>query len=400
MKVLKTACLAFLLAGAWSCGNGNAPETHDTRPAESAGSQEYDDHAGEAVIHLNAAAQEHLGLELDVAAPGKLEITVELPGEVQINGDKMAHVGPRVGGVVRQVRVSLGQAVAKGELLAVLESRELADSKTAYLAAAERKQLAEATFQREESLWHRKISAEQDYLDARTTLAEANISLRSARQKLNALGIHNAELDQLRKEPDTSYTTYRITAPFDGEVIDRHITIGEPIPALTPVFTIADLSTVWIDLRVHLKDLSHVEAGDRVHLRAAHDGIEEMGTIHFVQPLLGEETRTALARVILPNPKRLFKPGMFVSADVISDEIEVGVRVPRSALIRMDNGDEVVFVESSAGFKPHTVTLGRCTAEYVDVVAGLEVGMRYVASGGFSLKAELSKESFGDEHGH
>lgn len=407
VKTIPVALAVLLLVG-WGCGSGPSPEASveehangDEHGLEHDDHDEHgDEHGDEAVVRMDAAALARLGLQIAEAGPGDLEISVELPGEVQVNGDRMAHVGPRVGGVAREVLASLGDTVRTGQLLAVLESRDLADSKASYLAAGERNRLAEATFRREERLWREKVSSEQDYLDASNGLAEAGIELRAAEQKLHALGLGDDEVRQLGEEPDTTYTHYRITAPFDGEVIDRHITIGETISAETPVFTIADLSSVWIDLSVYQKDLASIEPGQQVQMRPANNGVKGDGTIEFVQPLLGEETRTALARITMPNKGRRWKPGMFVTASVVVDASQVAVRVPRTALIRMEDGDDVIFVETNDGFEPRPVTLGRRARDHVEVTSGLEPGERYVAAGGFSLKAELGKESFGDGHGH
>ena len=204
----------------------------------------------------------------------------------------------------------------------------------------------------------------------------------------------------MSEQPDAEFTRYRITAPFSGEVIDRHLTIGETISAGTPVFTVADLSTVWIDLSVYQKDLANVKSGQHVRVRPAHNGVGAEGTIGFVRPLLGEDTRTALARITAPNPDRRWKPGMFVSAVVVTEAVQAELRVPLTALIRMDDGDQVVFVETDEGFEPRAVALGRRTRDHAEVVSGLEPGERYVAKGGFSFKAELGKETFGDGHGH
>jgi len=402
---LVAVALTIPLLVAWGCGGGPSPEAsvegHSERDDHSL---EHDDHDKErsehGVVRMDEAASARLGLQIAVAGPGDLEVSVELPGEVQVNGDRMAHVGPRVGGVAQRVLVRLGDTVSAGQLLAVLESRDLADSKAAYLAAAERQRLTEATFAREERLWQDKVSSEQDYLDARNGLAEAKIALRAAEKKLHVLGFDDDEVRRLADEPDVEYASYRMTAPFDGQVIDRHITIGETIPAETSVFTIADLSTVWIDLSVYQKDLAKVDAGQQVHVRPANNGVEGQGTIEFVQPLLGEDTRTALARITMKNSERRWKPGMFVTASVVVDAAEVGVRVPRTALIRMEDGDDVIFVQTDEGFEPRQVTLGRMAPDHVEIVDGLDPGDRYVAAGGFSLKAELGKDAFGDDHGH
>ena len=396
--------LAFVLLGAWACGSGPAPEADRDRHIDGSehveGADGHDEQGEELLVRLDPSSEERLGLELFVAGPGEIEVITELPGEVQVNGDLMAHVGPRVGGVAREVLVSLGDTVRAGQLLAVLESRDLADAKAAFLAANVRLELADATFNREERLWREKISSEQDYLDARNTRAEARIAFRSAEQKLHALGFSQLELEELPEQHDVVLTNYRITAPFSGTVIAKHITLGETITAETSVFTIADLKSVWIDLAVYQKDIGAIREGQVARVSTNHGDEAEL-IIDFVQPLVGEQTRTALARIIAPNPDGSWHPGCFVSARVATGETESsGLVVPSTALIRMEDGDEVVFVETEEGFEPRSVIVGRRTRDHIEVVSGLAVGERYVAKGGFSLKAELGKSAFGDGHAH
>ena len=360
----------------------------------------HDDHEAERVIHIEGADLERLGIEIATAGPGRLAVTVELPGEVQVNGDRMAHVAPRVGGVVREVKVSLGDNVRKGQLLAILSSRELADAKATYLAAAERLRMADATFSREERLWKGKISSEQDYLDARRDRAEGRIEFRAAQQKLLALGVPADEIERLPDSHEIALTDYRLLSPFDGTVIDRHITLGETVAAEDPVFTVADLSSVWIDLSVYQREIGAIRSGQSVRVET-HQGDEAELVIDFVQPLVGEETRTALARIIAPNTDGHWHPGCFVTAKVTTEaSTELAVVVPNTAVIRMSDGDDVVFVVNGDGFVPEVVELGLRSGNSVAIESGLEPDDRYVVRGGFSLKAELGKSSFGDGHGH
>ena len=193
------------------------------QPTAPAIAAEHDDHDDERVVHIADADLEALGIVIETAGPGRLAVTAELPGEVQVDGDRMAHVAPRVGGVVREVRASLGDTVRRGQLLAVLSSRELADAKATYLAATERLRMADATFSREERLFEGKISSEQDYLDAKRNRAEGRIESRASEQKLLALGVTAEEIGQLPDSHDVALTDYRLLSPFDGTVIDRHI---------------------------------------------------------------------------------------------------------------------------------------------------------------------------------
>ncbi len=396
--------LTFVLFGAWGCGGGSAPEAHTDQHSEETGhgeeGGEHEAHDEDQIIRLDATALERLGLVIAEAGPGQLEVTTELPGEVRVNGDKMAHVGPRVSGVAREVLVSLGDRVRSGQVLAVLESRGLADAKASFLAAAERKKLAQATFAREERLRLKMVSSEQDFLDASNGLAEANIEMRSSQQKLLALGFSDSDVRGIADAPDDNYTKYRIRAPFDGQIIDRHITVGETISAETPAFTVADLSDVWIDLRVYQKDIGAIQTGQMARVTTNHGDEAELA-INFVQPLVGEATRTALARIIAPNTDGTWHPGCFVTARVAVEKTDsTGIVVPASALIRMEDGDDVIFVETSEGLEPRVISSGRRSREQVEILSGLETGDRYVAKGGFNLKAELGKGAFGDGHGH
>ena len=386
--------LALLVFG--GCGGGGVTDEH-----EIAAQQTAEEHTDERLVRFDTDDLGALGIELETAGPGLIGVTIELPGEVRVNGDTAAHVAPRVGGVVRSVFKSLGNRVHSGELMAILESRELADTKATFLAAYERLGLAQALFEREERLWKQKISPEQDYLDARNALAEARIELRATEQKLHALGFSQEELTALPNRHDATFTEYRITAPFDGTVIEKHITLGETIAAGAPVFTVADLSTVWIDLSVYQKDLGKIRGGQRVTITAApHEERATTAVIDFVQPLVGEATRTALARIIMPNPDGRWTPGIFVTGSVVREEVEVAVQVPTSAVVPVGDDESVIFVQTPAGFEPRPVHTGLRNHGFVEVLAGLEPGERYVARGAFSLKAELGKDAFGDGHGH
>jgi membrane fusion protein, heavy metal efflux system len=351
-------------------------------------------HDEEHAIQLDPEQIKQTDIELQTAGPGALATVLNLSGQVAINADRLAHVVPRVAGVVREVRKTLGDSVKAGEVLAVIDSRELAEVKAAYLAATERVALAQANFEREEALWKKKISAEQDYLQAKQALAEARINKRLAEQKLHALGF---PLGRLETSARHSLTRYEIVAPFAGTIIEKHITLGEALEENATIFVVADLSTVWVDLTVYPKDLPLVELGRVAVITATQSDLKAQGTIHYIRPLVSGETRTSRAQVVLDNPDGRWRPGLFVTAEIVSGETEVALCVPRSALQNVKNRT-VVFVQTEHGFEPHPVELGRSDDDHVEVVAGLDPGERFVANGAFTLKAELEKGEA--EHGH
>ena len=353
----------------------------------------------EKVIMLHHEEIKEFGIEIKEAGPGNLTVTLELPGEIVANPDRLAHIVPRAPGVVRKVMKNLGDFVNVGETLAVLDSRDLADSKAAYLAALKRVEIAKATLKREEQLWKKKISPEMDYLEAQKALAETDIELKSAEKKLHVLGLSDDDVEKLPTQPDVAYTRYEMRAPFSGTVIEKHIALGELVKDDRDVFVIADLSTVWVNIQVYQKDMLSVRKGQQVVISAGKSVPDATGTISFIEPVAGAETRTAVAHVVLPNPKGVLRPGLFVTAQLTLDEIAVPVLIPRTALIT-EGGKVSVFVEEDEGFKLRPITTGRGNDIAVEVVSGLKAGQKYVSKGGFTLKAQMLKGAFGDGHAH
>jgi cobalt-zinc-cadmium efflux system membrane fusion protein len=350
------------------------------------------EHDEEKHVKLGEAEMRGLGIEVATAGSGTMGRELSLPGEIVINSDRAAHIVPRVPGVVREVRKTLGDSVRQGEVLAVIDSRELAKAKAEYLAAVEKVSLAEAKYVREESLWKKKISAEMDYLDARQAWAEAKITLRAEEQKLHSLGFSHDYLKRLPRMPDEEFTRFEIVAPFDGTVIERHITRGEVVKDETDVFQIADLSSVWVNISVYQKDFQVVRKGQSVIISTGHDGNSAKAEIAFVSPLVKEETRTALARVILPNPAGTWRPGTFVNVRLTVAEFSVPVAVPKSALLSLED-KTVVFIQDKDGFEARPVKVGRTTDEQAEILSGLSPGEQFVAKGVFTLKSELKKET-------
>jgi len=356
-------------------------------------------HEDEEVVRLSNKELEEFGVRTAVAGPGKLDVYLTFPGEVSVNANRSAHIVPRVSGVVREVRKNLGDHVKEDEVLAILESRELADVKAEYLTSIERLKLAETNYAREERLWRKKISSEQDYLNAKQKLAEAHISVRSAEQKLHALGFPDTYLERLPKHLETTFNLYKITAPFDGTVIEKHITLGEMAKNDAGVFIIADLNSVWVNLSIYQKDLPFVRKGASVTIAAGHGIPDTTGVLSYVGPIVGELTRTALARAVLPNDKGELRPGLFITGKVAVDNISVPILAPKTALQTFE-GKTVVFIETDKGFEPSPVVVGRSDETSVEIISGLSQGRKYVTKGAFTLKAQLSKNTFGEGHSH
>jgi cobalt-zinc-cadmium efflux system membrane fusion protein len=343
----------------------------------------------EGKIELNEAQVAASGVKLESAGPARVKTAITLPGEIRFNEDKTAHVVPRLAGVVEQVAVNLGQQVKQGQLLAVVASTGLAEQRSELLAAQKRFTFARTTYEREKKLWQEKISAEQDYQQARQAMSEAEIALQNARQKLNVLGTGAGSGNALNR--------YEIRAPFSGLITAKHIALGEAVAAEASIFTISDLTTVWAEIIVPAKDLNLVRLGEKVQINATAFASSASGSISYVGALLGEQTRTATARVTLQNPDMAWRPGLFVNVDVVASDAQVAVAVPPQAIQTLDD-KQVVFVRIADGFMVQPVSTGRADSKQVEIVKGLKAGARYAAEGSFVLKSELGKSSA--EHAH
>ena len=358
--------------------------------------EEHGDEAPEGAVRMTEEQIAGAKIEVAEAGPGIVARRVSLPGTVAANADRLAHVPARVAGIVTALNRRLGDTVAAGEVLAVVESAEIATAKGDYLAALRTTELARVTFEREQRLWQRRISAEQDFLRARTDWQEAQIRLDLARQKLAAIGLGGAAIEALPRQPIEALRRQEVHAPIAGRITGRPKMLGDAVSAEAEVYTLADLSTVWVEMAVPPGDLSFVRESMPARIRGE-GGVRGEGRIVFLSPVLDPETRSARAVVEVPNPDGTFRPGGFVTAEVASEEQRADVVVPRAAVQEIE-GESVVFVRTPEGFEKREVVLGRGDQEGVEVVFGLDPGERYAAANTFVLKAELGKSEA--EHSH
>jgi cobalt-zinc-cadmium efflux system membrane fusion protein len=194
-----------------------------------------------------------------------------------------------------------------------------------------------------------------------------------------------------------SLSEYVIAAPVSGTVVSRPLNPGATVDHESVLATVADLSTVWMEFPIYLKDLGRVRRGQPVRLRA--EGGPEIvanGTISYVAPVLDTNTRATVARVVLPNADGRWQPGRLVTAIAVVERVAVPVAVPEDAIVRVGTGS-AVFRADSTRFEVQPVTTGRSDGTTTEIVSGLERGARIVRANAFWLKAELEKEAGGHE---
>lgn len=394
------ALIAVVLFFRLAVGNADS-ENHGHEHGESCTTSLHDqEHEGnEQIIELTSEEIDEIGLKTAIASGGTIDIHINLTGEIRINADSMAHIVPRVTGVVTQVNKKLGDTVRNGESIAVIESQELADAKALYLSSVERYEMAKWTFEREEKLWQEKITSEQDYLDGKRLLIEAGIEKRSAQQKLLAIGFDQSYLDKLPSEPEQFLTRFEIKAPFDGTVIEKHIVLGELISTEEAVFIIADLDSVWVDLHVYPKDVKNIKKGQQVIISADSEIPQSFGVISYIGNTIGTDSRRLLARVVLNNGSGMLRPGIFINAKVSVPQSEADIVVPKESIQSLD-GKKCIFIKDEHGFEPLFVETGLENTEYTQILSGLQAGQEYVTKGAFSLKSKIITSTLDSHAGH
>ncbi len=344
---------------------------------------------------------EAIGIELHRVESGPIGETVSLPAQVRFSGNRIAHITPRVTGLVSEVFASEGDSVEIGDILAILDSRELAEAAAEYLSAIERLALADANVNRSRQLRERGVVSEQAYFDDQQTHASAEIEVRAASQKLIALGIDEEGQRTFATDDSANLTRYQITSPIAGTLIERHAVLGEVIDEEDeePSFVVADASEVWVDIAVYPDQMDRVEVGAEAIVLDTHGSELTRSRISFLAPHISEDTRTGLARLIVNNDDGDLRPGTFVTVDIMSNGSSDTLRVPTSALQTI-SGQAVVFVREDSGFSIRNVEIGRRSSLYTEIRGGLAEGDIIAAHETFLLKSLVLRSQMGEGHAH
>ena len=342
-------------------------------------------------VHMTAEQAREAGIVVETAGPADIDAAVSLSGEVALNADRTVHIVPRVGGVAARVLKNLGDRVSRGDVLAVIESGEIANLRSDYLAAVRRQQLAKATADREEELFRKKISSHDEYLRAKNAYEEASIEVRSAGEKLKAIGIAPGAAGQ------GSLASIALRSPIAGTIIARNLSAGEAVSATDSVFAVADLSSVWIDIGVPANHVGAVRTGQNVTVHAPATNARTTGTVSYVGSVVGGTNRTARARVVLPNPQGTWQPGMFVNVLLTTSRQSAPLAVRAEALQTFRDWN-VVFIQVGDDYEVRPLELGRRDEQWVEVLDGLEAGQRYVTKNSFLLKADALKAGASHDH--
>ncbi len=390
---LKLAAALMVVVALAGCGKGGAKGEH-------AGEGDKQAHAGEKEgghseaqeLTLTTEEAERAGVKVEELKPQALGETVVLTATIRPDPDRLARVAPRVEARILSAPAKLGDRVRAGQALAMLDSVDVGEAHAAWIQAQSELRIAEADFKRAEQLDADEIIARKDFLRARSERDKAAAALRGAADRLRLLGGNAGAAG-------AAVSGFAVTAPFAGTVIEKKATVGDLATPSEPIFTVADLSRLWIQADLPEAALAKVRPGATARVSVpAYPGETFTGRVGHIGAGLDKETRTVAARIEIANADGRLKPEMFATAtiDVAGDKREV-LSLPDAAIVLMQ-GQPTIFVYEQGAYEMRVVEPGERSGGRTVIKAGVKAGEQVVTAGAFALKARKQKSQLG--HGH
>lgn len=414
LRLLIVVLVVGLLAG-W--GFGRLLDRHREAPTNSPPSGK--EHANElpaGTVEVPEEAQRNAGVKTAAVENRTLPATLNVTGTIGPDEARVAHIRPLAQGVIRQVSVSLGTRVSAGQALVTLDNVELGNVVGEYraeLAALRQAQtnleVRRTALRRAEELIKIEAIAQQTLDERRAEVRNAEASVASAEaraakfeEQVRRFGAGDAQLTALRSGaalPNTPLSQAVLRAPFAGVVTQLDAAVGEQVDASRELFTIADISTVWVLADVYEQDLARITTKGDVAVKVdAYPNRTFTGRVAYVSDLIEPSTRTAKVRVVVTNREGALKLDMFARIAIPTTDERDTLVVPLDAVQRVDNQPVVFVRESPSRFKRRDVSVGASARDVVEVLSGLQKDDVIVTAGSFYLKTALLRERIGDEH--
>jgi cobalt-zinc-cadmium efflux system membrane fusion protein len=328
---------------------------------------------------------------------------LRLTGQVQLDQTRVVDVVAVGGGRVERVEKLLGDKVRQSDVMAVIHSDDLGQAKAGFLEVEAKLELARATFEREKELYEKKVSSEADYLGALSELSAAEAYYAAAEKRLRLFGLETAQIADIGHEKNNGqFARLTLRAPQAGTIIAKNISAGKTVGTTEILYTLADLSNVWVWCDVYEKDLAvlHEQFSKAKSLKAvvrvkAFEGAPFKGVVDLIGNLMDEHTRTVKLRVQVANDDCRLRPGMFADVEVSIPLQGSMTAVPGTAVLS-DDGRNFVFQHWKEDlWVRRNVVVGRKQGRFVEVLSGVPKGARVVAGGAFMLKSDILREKMG-----
>lgn len=347
--------------------------------------------AGIATVTLTPEAMRKAGIELATATTGRGgRASVRIPGTVEANAYKEVVVTPLVAGRVTRVLAELGDHVRRGQTLLQVYSPELADAQTQYLSAQAELAAHEQELARTGKLVAIGAASQQEMERLRAEHIAKQAGLQSLRSRLVLLGMSGAAIDALSPGTAVAAAT-NVPAPIAGVVTARDANVGLNVDTAAKVFTVVDLSSVWVVGALYERDFPRVRVGSTAVVTVPADpALPRPGRVSYIDPQLNAETRTARVRVEVSNPGELLRLGMYPDIDIAGTPDGEAVLVPRTA-VQSVGARQVVYVATGPGtFTEREVQVGEVVGAQVVIASGLTAGERVASTGSF-VRAERER---------
>jgi membrane fusion protein, heavy metal efflux system len=332
-------------------------------------------------IRYSAAFAERNKLTFVNAGEGKLSPVVHLTGTVDYDPDRVAAIGARIAGRVRNVFKIEGDRVKSGDVLAEIESAELGAAQAALISARAHHVAALANERREKELAQAKISSNREAEVAAASEASARAELQAAEGRVRAMG----------GAPNGEPGILQLRSPLEGRVVARTLLRGQFVEPTLTAFKVADLSRVFVELAVFERDVTTIHTGDKVEFTVPGTGHKQVpGRVSYVGDEIDLQTKTAPVRVIVEQPPVPLRPGQSVMATIhTSARSEPTLVLPREAVTSVDGKWTVFVAHDDTSVEPRGIELGRQDGDQVEIVKGLKDGEKVVVTGVFALKSEI-----------
>ena len=321
---------------------------------------------------------------------GKLPRVLRFTGNVTYNAFQTTPVFSAIGGPVHEILVAPGETVQAGQALLTVNSPDYSAARSAYIKARDAYSLAEKIYKRAKELYAHGAISEADFQQAESGRTQAQADLQASEDALRALGVKDPE--SLVTSPAQSTLQLPVPAPVSGEVVERLVGPGQLLQAgATQVFTISNMSSVWVLVNVYQSDLALVHLGDAVDVTT--DSYAEIfhGKISYIAPAMDPNTRTLQARIVTSNPGKKLKKDMYVTATVQAGAIQEALTVPDAAVLRDTENQPFVYVLSGANqFARRLVKMGDSQGGRTHIVDGLKEGERVATDGALFLQFKNS----------
>lgn len=382
--------LFTVLTGAF-CLEGCGERKHEAKPQRPSVSQttpQPQEDKPTFKMHVPAAVVTNLNISTRKAEKMHLARELELVGTVEFDQDKYAVASPRLSGLISKIGARLGDVVKPGAILAEIESVELARAAAEYLGVKARAHAAELNAARERDMLQKNATSERSKEISEAEAAALSAQTYAAEHLLLALGLTHDELpDDGRERP---LNRYRLRSPIGGLVVERSAILGEAVTPGRPLYKVASLASVWIKLDVYERDLTWVQPGLLVEVRAENIGVLGRASVAYIEPTIDEETRTAKVHLNFDNSKARVRPGQFVTAHLKSEGTGVEVLAVPKASVDSIESKNIVFVKNpDGGFSVREVKLGSMAGEVVEIRDGVYPGDEVASSNVFLLKSEI-----------